>query len=342
LILDEAALLETNRWHQLLRARGDAGIVAAGDDHQLSSIEAGGVWSVLDRRIGSARLEHNYRAREEWARDAWMELRRGAAPQALAEFERRGQIELHDIRVDSRMAAVERWDRERQGHPVEQHLLLTDASNHEVDHLNRLAQARRAAYEELGTEFVAVDARDARTGHERHEELHVGDRVQFERRVKPERGRQIENGATGTVVGIDPDQNTCTVEVGARAVTLRSRELDALRLGYAQHIYSAQGRTVENAYVVLGGWQTDRERSYVGVSRARGRSVIFSDYDSLGVEMGKREEALALLAERCSISRRKVAALTLAERREIEVSAGRTYELDVALEPNALARVPRM
>src|SRR6202012_4563187 len=45
-------------------------------------------------------------------------------------------------------------------------------------------------------------------------------------------------------------------------------------LAYAQHVYKAQGLTCERALVLTGGWQTDRERAYVALSRARERTDI--------------------------------------------------------------------
>jgi hypothetical protein len=42
-------------------------------------------------------------------------------------------------------------------------------------------------------------------------------------------------------------------------VTLRGPQVTALRLGYAQHLYRSQGRTVDSTYIVTGGWQTGRE-----------------------------------------------------------------------------------
>ncbi|MEO7555759.1 MAG: hypothetical protein ABIV94_04045 [Acidimicrobiales bacterium] len=44
---------------------------------------------------------------------------------------------------------------------------------------------------------------------------------------------------------------------------------DALRLGYAGHVYRQQGATVDRAVVVTGGWETSRESAYVEASRAR-------------------------------------------------------------------------
>ncbi len=334
LVVDEAALLETSRWRKLLDHTGEATVIAAGDDRQLSSIEAGGIWGVMARRFGTVELAQNHRANEGWARDAWSALRRGAAPSAIRDFEQRGLIELHDTRAHARIVAVERWDRDRlagaaSGRGIEQYLLLTDSSNVEVDTLNGLAQARREVAGELGPEAVRVTDRDAKTGHEREEVLRPGDRVSFERRFTPAgltgsaaRRSRVENGAIGSVLTVDTVEKSVTVNLGKRTVVVDNAHLGTLRLGYAQHVYSAQGRTVDRAYVVQGGWQTDQERSYVGVSRAREQSVIVSDYSSLGVEDGKREEALGVLGERCATSKRKEAALSLLERvggREVEM-----------------------
>jgi conjugative relaxase-like TrwC/TraI family protein len=322
LVVDEAALLETVRWDALLDAAGPATIVAAGDDRQLSPIQAGGVWGVLSRRLGAAELRENFRAREQWARDAWAALREGAAPQALEAFTDHGLIELAKTRREAVARAVERWDADRRSDSSEigESLLLTDASNVEVDSLNGLAQAQRSLAGELGADGVRVVADDAATGHHRDEVVYVGDRVVFERRFVPighdgRKTRRVENGSTATVVGVDPKRRVVHVDLGSRTVAVPAADLDALRLGYAQHIYSAQGRTVERSFVVLGGWQTDRERAYVGVSRSRGESVVFSDYDSLGVEKGRSEEAVAVLAQRCALSRRKDAATLHLDRR---------------------------
>lgn len=331
LVVDEAALMETARWSCLLEAAGDAVVIAAGDDRQLSPIEAGGIWGVLARQVGSVELEHNYRAREEAMADAWTLLREGASAPALEEYERRGLIEICGTRGDAVVRAVELWDGGRRdgaeaGRGIEQYLLLTDSSNHEVDTLNRLAQAKRDLAGELGTDAVRVVADDERTGHHRDEVVRTGDRVVFERRFVPlddegRKLRRVENGATGEVVRIEPGR-AVVVRTGDREVAVPGQEVDALRLGYAQHVYSAQGRTVEQSYVLAGTWHTDRERAYVGMSRSRGPSVVVTDYSSLGVEEGRREEALGVLSARCGTSRAKEAAVSLVERAGRGVARG--------------------
>ena len=83
-----------------------------------------------------------------------------------------------------------------------------------------------------------------------------------------------------------------------------------MRLGYAQHVCTAQGRTVERIHVVAGGWQTGREASYVGVSRARDASYVFADRSSLGVDGRDRHGGLEELSRRMATSRENIAAVT--------------------------------
>jgi acyl CoA:acetate/3-ketoacid CoA transferase alpha subunit len=61
-----------------------------------------------------------------------------------------------------------------------------------------------------------------------------------------------------------------------------TRDFADLRLAYAQHMYKAQGRTVDGAFVLTGGWQTDRERSYVALTRAQDRADIYVSREDLG------------------------------------------------------------
>ncbi len=223
----------------------------------------------MTREIGATTLRENFRARDSWARDAWNELREGKALQAVARLERRRRIVISLTRGQSRDAAVDQWDRDRRdgaarGRGIEQYLLLTDTSNTDVDLLNAAAQDRRLRAGELGGTAIEVRApRD--DGGVRQERLYAGDSVSFTRQVYfgPWRPR-VENGATGVITLIHADGAAVDVQLPDRTVTIRGDDLPALRLGYAQHVYRAQGRTVDRIYGVTGGWQTARETSYVG------------------------------------------------------------------------------
>ena len=326
-VVDEAGLLETQRWERLLPATAGAKLIAAGDSAQLSPIEAGGLWSVLETRLGAATLSENYRAREQWASDAWTALRAGQSTAALRAFEEHQQIVVAEDRQGARAAAVARWDEERRlrGEArLDRVLLLTNSSNAEVDALNAAAQQRRRDGAELGPGFVTVQTpyRDSRVA--REEQLHVGDVVTFERRLYPaeqERDdradirslRRVENGEAGVITAVDAERERVDVQLRDRTVTVATGQLDALRLGYAQHVYAAQGRTIDATVILLGGWQTNRENSYVGISRARESTVVVTDFSSLEVEPGNRDAALRELGTRFATSRAQVAAIALVD-----------------------------
>jgi ATP-dependent exoDNAse (exonuclease V) alpha subunit len=319
--VDEAGLLEDMRWLRLVRAAGPASITATGDAAQLSPIDAGGLWPRLTAVMPTATLSENFRAREEWMRDAWTDLREGRATRALGAMDQRRQIVISTRRSESREAAVAQWDEDRragavQGRGIENYLLLATTTNYDVDQLNAMAQQKRREAGELGVESVEVTAQD-HAGNDRTERFHVGDRVVTTRQVRlGTHHPRVENGATGEVLALNLDANTIDVQLADRTVTLYGPQQTALRLNYAQHVYSAQGRTVDRAYIVTGSWQAGRETSYVAASRTREASFVFSDYSSLRMETHDRDQALKELAARASESQAKVSALDVIEKHQ--------------------------
>jgi len=254
-------------------------------------------------------------------RDAWTDLREGRAARGLGAMEQRRQIVISTRRSESREAAVAQWDEDRragaaQGRDIENYLLLATTTNYDVDQLNAMAQQRRREAGELGAESIEVTAQD-HAGSDRAERFHVGDRVVTTRQVRfGTHHPRVENGATGEVIGLDLDANTVDVQLADRTVTLYGPQHTALRLNYAQHVYSAQGRTVDRAYIVTGSWQAGRETTYVAASRTREASYVFTDYSSLRMETHDRDQALQELAARASESQAKVSALDVIEKHQ--------------------------
>lgn len=83
---------------------------------------------------------------------------------------------------------------------------------------------------------------------------------------------------------------------------LTGKEIDSLRLAYAQHVYRQQGATVERAIVLTGGWQTSKESAYVQATRARNGTDWHIARDQLGQE-GQDPDRIVRLADRMSDSR---------------------------------------
>ena len=132
---------------------------------------------------------------------------------------------------------------------------------------------------------------------------------------------RVENGTLGTVLEA-AEPNRISIEIKGsqgREVEVDTEEFDNLRLAYAQHVYKAQGRTVDRAFVLTGGWQTDRERSYVALTRAQERTDIYVSREDLG-EQGMDAGAIERLGETMAESHAQQPSIaTEAVERESEV-----------------------
>jgi ATP-dependent exoDNAse (exonuclease V) alpha subunit len=182
--------------------------------------------------------------------------------------------------------------------------MLTDASNHELDRLNQHAQDHRLDAGELGAETVSLP--------DRSYGLRSGDEIVFTAQHRVAGEQRVENGIRGTVtVANERDSRLVirTEEPKPRDVDVSTREFDGLRLAYAQHVYKAQGLTTDRALVLTGGWQTDRETSYVALTRAREQTDIYTSREDLG-HQGLDSDAIQRLAQRAGKSNAQAASIS--------------------------------
>ncbi len=291
-VMDEAGMADTHRLSTLMEitARRRSKLVLVGDHAQLPSIGAGGMFAALQEEVPTAEVTEVHRANQAWEREAWQQVRAGEADRALASYQAHERLHVADTREQAAERMVADWDRARQEQPGERTVMLTDASNVELDRINALAQERRAQAGELGAQSVALP--------DRPYGLSAGDEVIFTAALHEPGQPRVENGTLGTVTCVAEDSRLSIASKGSheREVEVDAKEFNDLRLAYAQHVYKAQGQTVDRALVLTGGWQTDRERAYVAVSRAQERTDIYVSREDLG-EQGMDEGAIERLGE---------------------------------------------
>jgi ATP-dependent exoDNAse (exonuclease V) alpha subunit len=117
----------------------------------------------------------------------------------------------------------------------------------------------------------------------------------FTAQHRPPGQPRVENGTRGEVSAIHEQSVTVTIDGSDRTIQLTSKDLDSLRLAYAQHVYRQQGATVERSVVLTGGWQTSKETAYVEATRARHGTNWFIARDDLGTE-GQDPQRITRLA----------------------------------------------
>jgi conjugative relaxase-like TrwC/TraI family protein len=335
IVIDEAGMADTRRLAKLVdvASRSRAKLLLVGDDAQLSPIGAGGLFTEISKRAPSAELTTVHRARESWEREAWAQLRAGDSARALAEYASRDRLHIDDTRAEAGERMVDDWARVRQEQPGARVVMLTDSSNDELDRLNKLAQDRRAAAGELGHRRVRLP--------DRPYDLAAGDEVILTGQLRQPGAERVENGTRGVVQSVDERANRVvmrTDEPQPRDVEFSTRDFRDVRLAYAQHVYKAQGLTTDRALVLTGGWQSDRERAYVALSRARERTDVYVSREDLG-EDGTDADLIGRLADRVSVSHAQQASVTRdpVERREV----GAEREQEPVVVESRVARVLR-
>jgi ATP-dependent exoDNAse (exonuclease V) alpha subunit len=310
-VVDEAGMADTRRLHALMEAAGEARskVLLVGDEAQLSPVAAGGVFGEIAKRVPTVELTEVHRANHDWERDAWAQLRAGESGRALAAYADGGRLHVHESRADAGEGMVDGWACARAAHPTERVVMLTDASNEELDRLNALAQQHRAAAGELGQRRAQLPGRPY--------DLAAGDEVMLTGQLRSPGVERVENGTRGTLLSVDDRTDRVrlrTEEPKPRDVEFSTREFSDVRLAYAQHVYKAQGLTTDRAMVLMGGWQTDRERAYVALSRARERTDVYVSREDLGHE-GVDADLVDRLADRVAVSHAQQASVTRGEAR---------------------------
>ena len=136
---------------------------------------------------------------------------------------------------------------ERRAEVVAEHARLEDRGvdavilaqrRDEVTALNELARDSAVAAERVQGPALTVDGK----------EYQAGDRVLC---LTNDRANGVSNGARATVISVDVERQTLTLERGDhRQVVIDTTRYDAIDRGYAMTVHKAQGMTAEVALVV--------------------------------------------------------------------------------------------
>ena len=274
LIVDEAAMLSTKHLAAVTgqaRAAG-AKLILAGDDQQLPSIEAGGLFGALKEQHGGAELHEVVRVSDAEQRRAFNLMHERQFLPALGIFARQGAIHWTGNQDEARAALVEQWGRDIAADPDKARFVFA-YTNADVKELNAALRDVRKAQGALGPDHF-LETADGLTA------FAEGDRIQFTgtaRRLE-ERRAGIVNGAAGTVRAIDGDYVTIALDTNpgtpqrlisfVAGTAQMDGEFGQFRHGYAGTIYKGQGCTLDQTYLYHSQhWRS--ATSYVALTRHR-------------------------------------------------------------------------
>ncbi|WP_028734327.1 Ti-type conjugative transfer relaxase TraA [Rhizobium leguminosarum] len=264
-VLDEAGMVSSRQMALFVEAVTKAGakLVLVGDPEQLQPIEAGAAFRAIADRIGYAELETIYRQRQQWMRDASLDLARGNVRKAVDAYTAHGRmigLRLKDEAVESLIAA---WDRDYD--PSKTSLILAHLRR-DVRMLNNMARAK------LVERGVVADGFAFKT-EDGNRMFATGDQIVF---LKNEGSLGVKNGMLAKVLEAAPGRIVAEVGEGERRrqLTVEQRFYNNLDHGYATTIHKSQGATVDRVKV-LASLSLDRHLIYVAMTRHREDLAVY-------------------------------------------------------------------
>ncbi|CAN7750059.1 Ti-type conjugative transfer relaxase TraA [Rhizobium sp. LjRoot258] len=271
-VLDEAGMVSSRQMAIIVEAVTKAGakLVLVGDPDQLQPIEAGAAFRAIAGRIGYAELETIYRQREQWMRDASLDLARGNVAKAVEAYSTNGKVIGSDLKTEAVGSLIADWSRDYD--PAESSLILAHLRR-DVRMLNGLARARliERGLIDQGSVFETADG---------SRNFAAGDQIVF---LKNEGLLGVKNGMLAKVVEASPGKIVAEVGEGdgRRRVAVEQGFYNNVDHGYATTIHKSQGATVDKVKV-LGSLSLDRHLTYVAMTRHR---------EDLSVYYGRRSFA---------------------------------------------------
>jgi conjugative relaxase-like TrwC/TraI family protein len=272
LLIDEAGMVDSATLARLVShaERAQAKLVLVGDPEQLGEIEAGGMFRALAERVDPIHLDEVIRHRHELDRDAAKRIREGEGREALALYQSQERVTVAPNAEERREAMVRDW---HESFERGEDAVMVAKQNAEVRKLNEIAREVRRQAGQLGAQEIEVGEASFAAGdlvitrvNDRPAEIFNRERWRIAEVDAAERRMTLE--------GIDQAK---AVEVGADylARTNPHSEAPALEHAYAVTTYSAQGTTVDRAFVAADP-SMDKQEMYVAASRSREETYIYA------------------------------------------------------------------
>lgn len=210
----------------------------------------------------------------------------------LESYAERGRLTVSQNRADAANQLVSEWVRDGGVKEPQKAFILTQ-TRAEAKQINKLCQTARRFEAATSSKSVVIQ----------NQVYHVGDRVMFHKKILK---KGIENGYQGKVTAIDAIKRTVTFMLDRKpteqksarghtqsvAVAIKELSSDHLTLGYAATTHKLQGQSIERAYCLLGGGMTNKELTYVQLTRGEIATKLFIDRDHAGKKLADIADAM--------------------------------------------------
>ncbi|MGO4440997.1 Ti-type conjugative transfer relaxase TraA [Rhizobium sp. RAF56] len=275
-VLDEAGMVSSRQMARFVETvtMSGAKLVLVGDPEQLQPIEAGAAFRAISERVGYAELETIYRQRQQWMRDAALDLARGNVSAALDAYAQRDMVRTGWTRDEAINALIADWDHEYD--PAKATLILAHRRV-DVRLLNEMARSKLVERGLIETGHVFRTEDGTRN-------FAAGDQIIF---LKNEGSLGVKNGMLARVVDAKPGRIVAEIGNGddRRQVVVEQRFYANVDHGYATTVHKSQGATVDRVKV-LASSTLDRHLSYVAMTRHRETAELYVGLEEFAQRRG--------------------------------------------------------
>ena len=263
-IVDEAAMVGTETYLELFKIieRTKSELILAGDDGQLSSIERGGLFTILSEIHGKVVLEEVRRQKEGWGKDLSYLLSRKEIGDSMELLRLKEKLKFDNSKEESMAHLLNDWSKSE--FDIKDRLIIA-IENKDVDALNQGARDILKAEGKIrGKEFeIENDQTKANFA--------VGDRIVM---TKTDKKAGIINGEFGEIKKISEDSITIKFDNEKDKVKQSKPsksvifELETIQFkhGYAATVFKSQGSSIKDVYGLHNKFNTINN-SYVQMTR---------------------------------------------------------------------------
>ena len=276
-IIDEAGKIGNRPLVEMMRLaeKNKVQLILSGCSAQMASVERGAMFKVISERYGAQHLEDIQRQKSAHQRDIARKLAKGSMSAALDGIVQAEGLKWSSNKQEAIEELVKKWASDRLTTPVGSDLIIAH-TNSEVRVLNEMVRLSLKERGEIGDKEYQCDTSHGKVF------ISVGDKLEF-------RKNDSELGVTNHMRGVlvRASENKFVVAIPSkgktREVAFNPSTYSHFQLGYATTFYSAQGGTVDRAYVLLSPYM-NKEMFYVGLTRHVKQVNLFvskTDYKSI-------------------------------------------------------------
>ncbi|MEA5089607.1 AAA family ATPase [Solidesulfovibrio sp.] len=289
----EAAMLDNRTMHRLLEQADVSGakVVMIGDDAQLASIQRGGMYSEIRQKTDHALISLVRRQKQDWMRQASMDLADGKIKEAMTAYREHGCIKALGRPIE---ALLQDWKRDIGRNPDVNRFIYAGINTK----VNRINDDCSKIMREMGMVRGGITY-DCEKGEKKFQQtIGVGDRIQFNATAKSI-DKNLINGNFGTVQKQSQEQIEVKLDSGA-IVSFDPQEYKGFALGYAGTVYKGQGKTQTDVYALHGVTWNSRT-TYVGATRHKGDFTLYVDnervksFEQLTRSMSRSQDRISTL-----------------------------------------------